>query len=668
MALNKFVDEAKELFRSEETAWSEIYRKALQDMKFLSDEEGAQWDDKDFSRRRRTGRPAITVDQLDQFVRQVVNDARMNTPSIKAIPVGGGADLETAEVIQGLVRHIQYKSKADSVYDTAISNSTRCSIGWIIVDHKIVDPATNAQELCLKRVVDPLTVWVDSASVEVDGSDARHGFYLKEISKTEFKRLYPGFEPVCFREKDSTFSLFRKDDRKTVWIAEYFVAEGDDYNRTIKRYTLSGRDVLEETLFPGKYIPIVPVYGYEMWIAGKRTLLSLIRKSKQAQQLYNYLKSVEIEALQKQPLAPIMAAVGQTEDFADEWSDPARAVVLRYRQEDVKGNPAPAPQRLMPPQLATGLVNASALAVDDIKATMGLYNASIGARSNETSGKAIMARQQEGDVATYHFGDNLVKAITQVGCILLSAIPFVYDSARILQIIGNEDEVKPVGVNGEIAQGQDRTFDLTRGEYMVRITTEAPYTTKRQESAEFFTEIVTRQPELMNVAGDLLFKYMDFPGAQALSNRMKKLIDPKLLDDEGDDNVQAQIEMAMQQSQAIIDQLQAQIAELSVKAEGKQQELQLKVVEAETNAQSEQLKFALEQEKLNLDKYKIDLEAALKQEELRLKALELTIKQQEAENREIEREMDDLANEIADDLQSPADMGGEILTPEENYG
>ena len=673
--IDNLVTEAKELFKLEEDSWSEIYRKAKDDMVFLSDDPEAQWDAKDYSRRIRTGRPALTIDQLGQFVRQVTNDVRMNTPSIKAVPIGDGADIETAEVIQGLIRHIQYKSKADSAYDTAVFNSTRCSIGWLIVDHKVIDEAANVQELCIKRVVDPLSVWIDSCSVESDGSDARHAFVLTQISKSEFKRLYKGFDPVCFKSNTNGFAgLFKNDNKDTLFIAEYYKVEETEENdgersykkRIIRRYKLSGQDTLEETIFPGDYIPVVPVYGEEAWVGGKRKLNSLIRKSKQAQQMYNYWKSLETELLMKQPQAPVMAAVGQVEDFSEEWGDPAQALVLRYKQVDAQGNLAPAPQRLAPPQIPTGVVNASRQSVDDIKATMGLYNASIGARSNETSGVAIQRRQQEGDVATYHYGDNLTKAVQQVGCILLSAIPTVYDSARILQIIGEEDDVKSVGVNGEIADGQERTFDLTRGEYMVRITTDAPFTTKRQESAEFFTEIVTRQPQLMDVAGDLLFKYMDFPGSQALASRMRKLIDPKLLEEDGQeqDPMVAQLQMALQQAQAQIEQL-AQVAE------GKQAEVDLKAQEAAAGVETDRMKLSIEEQKLELDRYKIDIDAALKQEELALKRIELGIKQQEADNNEIQQEISSLADELADEIgesQSLADDGNETLTNGEIYG
>ncbi|MGL6008673.1 MAG: portal protein, partial [Culicoidibacterales bacterium] len=392
----------------------------------------------------------------------------------------------------------------------------------------------------------------------------------------------------------------------------------DIQNRRITRCVLSGQDVLEETEVYGKYIPIVPVYGKEMWVNGKRNLHSLIRKAKDPQRLFNYWKSLETELLQQQLKAHTMAAEGVVDDYTEEWSDPDRAVVLRYSQTDIDGNPAPPPQRLPAPVLPTGIVNAAALVVDDIKSTMGIYNAALGQRSNETSGVAIAERKLEGDVATYHFADNLIKSITQVGRILVSSIPYIYDTARIIRIIGSEDEPKQVGINGAMVEDQKRDFNLKQGQYDVRVTTGASYTTKRQEAAQFFTDVIKSNPDLMMISGDLLFKYMDVPGAEALSERMKKVIDPKFLNDEDDP--------AAQQIQA----MQSKIQEAEQVIVGLQQQLQSK-------DQSEQAKIQLDMMKINADTQEMTTDAQLKQaeiqlkyEELKLKAYELSIREQEA--------------------------------------
>lgn len=650
------VQESLNSARKSKEYWSEIYQKHLEDLYFLSDAKDAQWDSSDYQSRAETGRPALTIDQLGQFVHQVVNDIKMNTPTIKCIPNSGGSDIETAEIIQGLIKDIEYRSRADDAYDTAVNFSVKSSIGFIRVDHDFVDDISFEQELRIDRVVNPTSIILDRNSIETDGSDAKEAWALEEISISEFRSLYPDFEPVSF-STDELSKSGQNDDKVT--IAEYFKIEEEEKRvglledgsieeyqedkeyrsvrtvkkRKVKRYKLSGQDVLEETTFPGKYIPIVPVYGEECWSDGKRELQSLIRKSKDAQRMFNYWKSLETELLMKQPNAPVMAAEGQVEDYADDWLNPTRSMVLRYKSKDNEGNMMPPPQRLAPPTIPTGVVNAARSTVDDIKSTMGLYNASLGQRSNEQSGIAIARRQQEGDVATYHFGDNLVKSITQVGKILVSAIPEIYDTPRIIRIIGLEEESENVGINGQISDDyKDRSFDLTKGGYSVRVITGAPFTTQRQAAAEFFTQIVTQQPQLMSIAGDLLFKYMDFPGAQALSARVKKTISPELLEDGEVQQDPRAIALAQQleQSQVVIQQLQGELLKVQNDISIKQADLEVKRHTESSKIEQEKAKNELELLKIQQEDKKIAIDAEIKKAELAIKEQELLIKQIEA--------------------------------------
>lgn len=579
------------------SSWSEIYQKAREDLHFLSDDMYAQWDQSDYEARNKTGRPAVTIDQLGQFIHQVANDIRMNTPTINVIPGDKESSEEVAEVYKGLIKNIEYVSNADDAYDTASLNAVKSSIGFIRVDHDYVDDEGFDQQLLIKRVTNPLACVIDRDSVECDGRDSKHGTIIDKILVADFKKQYPDFAPVSF---DSSQKGIPKDD-DYIAIAEHFVLVDetkemglkDDgsvsevqkkgkYKSTRKikktkvmRYKLSGQDVLEETTFPGKYIPLVPVYGEEHWVEGKRNLFSLIRKSKSAQRMFNYWKSLETELLMKAPKAPIMAAEGQTEDYASDWTDPDKAAVLRYKTTDAQGNPAPPPQRLAPPQIPTGVINAARETVDDIKATMGIYGPALGQRSNETSGTAINARKVESDVATYHFGDNLVRSITQVGRIIVCAAPEIYDTQRIIRIIGEEDEPKSVGINGEMAEDQEYPIDLTKGKYDVKVTTGASFTTQRQETVAALTQIFSSKPELMSVFGDIFFKNSDFAGAQAMAERAKKLLPPNLQDEEEQDPRVQALEMQIMEAQKIMEGIQAEAAQLKAKLDSNEESNQL---------------------------------------------------------------------------------------------
>lgn len=638
---DSFVDKAKKSHKADKEYWAKIYRAGIDDAKFLSDDPYAQWMKGDYVDRVSTGRPAITIDQLSQFIHQVANDIRMNTPTINVIPSGYESDPETAEAYKGIIKNIEYSSNADNAYDTGVFNAIKQSLGFIRVDHRYIDDTFN-QELFIDRVINPFSCWLDKESVAIDGSDAKHATVIEKISVKEFKRLYPGKEVSCF-EDDSSKS--HKDD-DLIAIAEHFCVEETErtigidaqgnvsdaspkgkfvktrkvYDRKIMRYKLSGNAVLEESVFPGQYIPIVPVYGEENWIDGERNLFSLIRKSKDAQMMFNYWKSLETEILMKAPIAPIMAAEGQVEDFKDDWLNPSKAMVLRYKAKDLDDNLIGAPQRLEPPTIPTGIVNASRGVVDDIKATMGIYGSSLGQRSNETSAVAINARKEEGDVATFHFADNLTKSITQVGRVLVSAIPEIYDTARILRIIGEEDQPKRIGVNGELAEDQEETIDLKKGKYDVKVVTGAPFTTLRQESAQALQSLMTAYPDMMPIMGDLYFKYSDFAGAQQMASRFKKVVDPKFLDPEDREELEQepidpekeQMVNLIQQGQQAIQQMQQEMGNLKSQLDNKQMEAQIKAKELEIKAADVEIK----RESLALDAYKTKSDVELKNKEI----------------------------------------------------
>lgn len=645
---------AKDRAQKAKSAWSEIFEQARSDLEFLSDAPDAQWDGNIYADRVATGRPVVSLDQLSQFVNQTVNDIRMNTPSIKCIPGEDNADVETAEVLDGWVKNIEYESGADTVYDTAAAFAVKSSIGFIRVDHDYADQKGFDQKLCIKRVINPASILIDPFSIEIDGSDAQWGFVFDTMRVADFKREHPDKEPCSFWD-DSNGSI-KVTDEDVITIAEYFYIEEekqtvtpDEYGKPsvveevpegakarkitkkkIKRCKLTGKDELESSEFPGEYIPLIPVYGQEAWENGKRKLQSLIRKGKSGQSMFNLWKSLETEVLMKQPMAPVMAANGQTENFAADWLNPSKVGVLRYEVKDANGNTLPPPQRLMPPSVPVGFAQASRASIDDIKGSLGMYNASLGQKSNETSGVAIAQRKQEGDVATYHFGDNLVKSITHVGRILLSARKTIYDTPRLIRTIDAEDNPKVIGINGRKAEGQERDYDFANGDYSVRVVTGPSFTTQRQEAAAFYSEIATRFPQLMQFAGDLVFQYSDAPGAQAIAKRLKKTIPPQLLEGEDGEEEQDPEKMQMkalieQGNQAIVG-LQQEMQTMKQQLDNKQGELMIKAKTEENDTAVDIAKLELEKQKLQIEAEKTAATIALKDRELKLREEEMAMR------------------------------------------
>jgi hypothetical protein len=657
--VSDIVDNAIKEFEKDREYWQPIYDRARADLYFLSDAVDAQWDADDIKARERSGRPVLTIDQLGQYVNQVVNDIRKNTPSIEVIPDTDG-DEETADIQQDLIRDILYNSDADTCFDTAAAYSVKSSIGFIRIDTSYVNEKNFDQQLKIYSVVDPLTVYIDRESTSLVGEDMKHAFVLECMSKEAFEDAYPKKQAISF-----TSDAYIQSDTDDIVIAEYFVTkvkkkklgytiqetinefgelvsesvieevqEGVKYSqtreveeKTIKRYKLSGADVLEKTEFVGSCIPVVPVYGNQQWVNGKREIYSLIRKSKDAQKMFNYWKSLETELLQKQPRANFMAAAGQVEDFPDDWENPDQSPVLRYKPTDAAGNPVSPPIRLDPPVIPMGIVNASRSAVDDIKATIGMYAASLGQASNEVSGIAIQRRNEEGDTATYHFSDNLSKSIARVGKILRDAIPLVYDTPRFVSIIDKEGNAKSIGINGAMAKDQKRPFFLSKGNYKTKVVTGMSYTTQRQQAAEFFNGAVSKNPELMPVIGDLVFKYQDFAGSDAIAERMKKFIDPIYLEKEEEyDPEKQQMAQVIEEGNKFITELQAQIEDLSDELRSKQEELRIKAQENADDKQISAEKNDLEMLKIQSENMRAEKELEYKMEELRLKREELAAK------------------------------------------
>jgi len=650
------VEEARELYQRDSSYWNGIYDRARDDLYFLSDAEDAQWEQGDYAERRRWGRAAITVDKLSQFVHQVANEQRMQTPSINVIPSDQKGSSEVAKVFKGLIKNIEFRSRADNIYDNAGLFAIKSSIGFIRVDHEFCDDGTFNQQLVIKPVVNPFSIFIDKNSIYSDGSDAKHCTVLEQISVDEFNERWPDFTPSDFASPKRKIKTEKGDENVTV--AEFFrlvktrksikasnsdfgevisdYSEGDEESPgfikkrditeiKVERYWLSGQDVLEKTSFPGKYIPIVPVYGEEAWIDGKRELYSLIRRGKGAQMLHNYLKSLEIETLRKQPIAPIMAAQGTVEDNIDDWRSPSKAAVLIYKQTDIDGNPANMPTRLSPPGLPSGFAQAAAMSVDDIKSALGIYNASLGQASNETSGIAINARKIEGDTATFHFTDNRNRSVAQVGNICVNAIPEIYDLARVEFITGEEGNHKQIGLNGAMVPGQEEVIDLTKGKYSVDVVTGSSYATMRQESADFYQRFMQSAPNVGILMADLMLKNSDIAGADEAYARMKRIIEmqsPGLIEDENEQQGQPgqqQVMAIQQQAQQIITQLQKQNMELQQQLQSKDSELQLRAMDIQSKSQIEQAKLAVSNSKNEDDASIKALELSLKQRELEIK-------------------------------------------------
>ena len=629
--------EMRERFKLAEEYWEDDRSNALDDIKFRG---GEQWPTDVKEQRTKDKRPCLTVDKLNQYIRQIVNDGRQNRPAIKVSPVDGGADVATAEILAGIVKHIESRSNADAAYDTALDSSATGGFGYFTVGTEYVGDETFDQEIQIRRVRNPMSVIIDPDSVEADGSDMKFAFILEDMDKDVFEKKYPNKTPAnwealdcadwygekvrvarywCVKEEDRT--LYQMVDNTVISKARYEELKdaGIEIDSMVKQTRnipvrkvlhslVSGKEYLEEPVeWVGKYIPVCVVWGNEIDIEGKVSHSGIVRPAKDAQRLYNYSRSAFAERVALTPKAPWLAAEGQVEDYEDEWNtaNTVNHSVLRYRPTALNGQPVPPPSRISPSDVPAGFQQDMQISEHDIQGAIGMYAASLGAPSNERSGKAIMARQREGDTGTFHYHDNLNRAIRHCGRIIVDLIPKIYDSNRVIRIMGYDGSTSEASINPTIQtasqkQGMQMMYNLGVGTYDVTVTSGPSYNTLRQEANESMDMAIQANPDLMSIIGDLVFKHKDWPGADEISKRLHLALPAQILEAEqkaSQDKMSPELQQATQQFDMAIQQkdesinaaadeierLRQENEALKAQNELKAAEVQIKSQEAETN-------------------------------------------------------------------------------------
>lgn len=580
-----------------------------------------QWDEQDLSARK--GRPTLTINKMPQHIRQVTNDIRQNRPAIKYRPADSKADPEVANILMGLVRHIESNSDADAAYDTAYDNQVTHGTGYVRVLADYVSESSFDQDIFIRAVPKPLDCVDDPDAVDFAGADRKFFFIPEELTEEEFKAQYPNAEPIDWNfEKDSNwfsgdkkvkvaeyFELCTRQKKLTLWdngavsfegepmpqgaLAPMLNAKGKPKTRMAEQSyvmwrKINGKEVLEEQEFPCKWIPVARFWGNVAFIDGKVYVSGLVRNAKDSQRMYNVAQSAIVERVMQAPKAPWVAPVDAIEGYEGIWktANTGNHAFLPYNHVDDNSNPIPSPTRTQPAVVEAGLQQVAMGASDDIKSETGQYDASLGQKSNETSGKAIMARQREGDIATFHFVDNGARGVKHLGRIILDMIPRVLDTKRVARILGEDGEAANATLDPNLQEPMqeqkrddgeiERIFNPGVGTYDVYATTGPSFTTRRQEAVEAMSQMTQANPELWQVIGDQLVRNMDWPGAEEMAKRLKAVLLPQVqqADEEGEDaippQVQAQMQTMQQQAQGLAESLKEAIDEVKRLQEDKE--------------------------------------------------------------------------------------------------
>jgi hypothetical protein len=594
------IDEAKQFLNLCNDVNSNNRAEALDDVRFAA---GDQWPVDVQNSRVLESRPCLTINKVDAYIRQICNQQRQQRPRIKVHGMNNQADAKLAEILTGVCRHIEVQSNADAAYDTAFEYAVKMGWGYFRVTTDYQDADSFEQEIYIKPIDNPFTVYFDPNSQMPDGSDAEKCLITTVMTKKNFKILYPD------KDDGSGFTSRGTGDVNNDWImkedirvAEYFytvkelarlvqlsdgttvykdelpskeimedagitiIEERESYRKKIKWCKLTSMEVLEEGNWAGKYIPIIPVYGQSVQVDSKNKRFGLVRMAKDPQRMYNYWSTALTESVALAPKAKWILAEGQDEGHENEWAQAniKSLPVLRYKQTDTEGRVAPMPQRMQPEPPPAGVISAMQGMNADLQAVVGIYDPSQLPQGNQ-SGKAIQGQQQQVDMVNFHYYDNLTRSIAFCGRIILDLIPSIYDTERVLRIIGADGKPEMVTLNqrSQTDEGVEKILnDVSVGRYDVVMDTGPGYQSKRLEAVDSMMSLLAADPNLMAQAGDLIFRNMDFPGADIIADRLAAANPMAQIDEKSE--VPPQVQMQLAQSQKMIQDLQQQLQAMTM--------------------------------------------------------------------------------------------------------
>lgn len=626
------VELAKKRYQRAHDAYSTDRQQAIQDTRFvLGDSENKwQWPEDVYSKRaEQLGKPCLTINVTAQHCNQIINNIRQNRPAGKVLPVDSVSDPDTAEILGGLIRSIQSQSQADTAHDIAAEHAIYGGEGYWRVLTEYESDESFDQVLVVRPLVNPQLVYIDDNAIAPDKSDAEWGFIFEDISREQCKQEHPQCDPMSWVE-DGDNGWVKKD---TIRRAEYFWCEKKpdtlyllDDGTTVLKSVLDGVEIpfvkerevqrkqwywakllggesepVDKKEWPGSLLPIITVVGKEINVDGKVVRKGIVRDLKDPARIVNYSYSASVESIALQNKVPYLAASEAIEGYEDIWSSANidNRAYLPWNAYDEAGNALPKPERQQPATMPTAQVQMLQLSIEEMRAASGQQNANFGIRSEASSGIGIQRLKAQGEIATFHFPDNLCRALVYEMRVLIDLIPKVYDSRRVIRILGldgkegqatlDPDLPMPYAEAPDVGEEVMRIFNPMVGRYDVTVDTGPSYHTQRQEASEALTQLAQANPQLMQVAGDIVVRSFDFPMADELAKRLEKTLPPNLKEQQGQPElppeVQQHIEMLGQQVQQLgqaLEKASEHAEQLESGAEEKTKELLIKAYEAET--------------------------------------------------------------------------------------
>ena len=695
-----FLELARKRFELSEERYSDWRKSAADALSFIV---GDQWDTLIKEFRRSDKRPCITVNRLAQMTRLVSNQIHRTKPAMRVLPVDSAADVDTAEKIMGVIRHIERNSNSGYVYGNGVDYQVKTGLGFFGFKTRYSQRGSFNMDVGLRAFPNSLAVYPDASAQEFDLSDAMHYFVVEEFSKEVFRERYPNSEMV---NSDLSFNLGEESSwmsRDKVRVAEYWYIETeteklyrlkngqvgyredfdvedadefaalvdeerDEETRTVHRAIINGHEVLEEDEWPGAWIPIIPIFGEVTYVGGKPVIQGLIEHGKEPQRMINYLASSMVELIALTPKTPWIITSTQLKGHEREWkaANTKSFAYLIYEPVDTAtGQPYPPPQRnTYEPPIQHTLLGMRAFE-DSLNHGVGLDAPSLGQLSAERSGAAIAQIKEAGILGTYHYVLNLSYAIRFAVKQLIGdgnnegLIPKIYhESGRIMRIIGEDDSEEMIGIgeNDEAVNAEMRerdefagVYDLGVGLYDVVADVGQAFGSQRQEAFNSLMQVIQSNPDLLKVIGDIVFKYADTPGGMELSKRFRKMIPPEITGEKP--QIPPELEQEMKQ-------MQGQLQQMGQALEEKERTIQSKQIESDSK---ERIAQATITSKENIERGNQQLEhLTIKLEALKTFAEALEKQEQRASTEQM-LEFKEQLSLVKEDIKS---LGAETAPPE----
>lgn len=586
---------------------------AYDDLRFAA---GDQWPGDVERQRKADGRPCLTVNMVPKFLRQVTGDIRQMRPAVRVIGVDDGGDVEKAEAYQDIIRYIERRSDAQHAYFNAADSTVAAGIGYWRIETAYDDEENNVQDICISAIYDGVGVVIDPDSDHAVKLDASFGFVPVDFTWDAFKKKFPtsstaGFTNIDEWARNISTSVYSSDiqwfTQKTIRVVEYFTRTKEKDGWKVKRYLLNAMEELEPVKdIPCDYIPLIPLVGEEVHIGPRVVRRGMVRLLRDSQRMYNYCYSTQAEVVALQPKAPYVVTAKNVEDWADLWGEAntANLPYLVYDPDPANGGARPA--RETPPVAASGIELLMQQALEDMKAVTGLYDASLGARSNEQSGKAILARERQGDTGQYHFTEAFMRALRLTGIVLVNMIPRIYDTQRVLRVLGEDGAINETKINQLVPSRKNRAqlidMDVTTGKYDVAVMSGPSFNTRRDEAREGMQTLMQGAPDIIPLIGDLFVGSQDWPDADKIAKRLKTMLPPAIKqeeDEEAGEGMQQQRPPTPQEI-AQMQQQEAQQAAMQMEMQSKQMDLAVKEAGVR-KAQADAMKAEVEAQRAQME-------------------------------------------------------------------